>query len=95
MEKMDEANRTFTGYNLFKPTDKVTSKYIEKIYYAGNNKIFVATNGHGFKEFDAQTGSYRDLLNYNPDRTAIYVRDFLKIQRYRILDSNRIRRVHL
>jgi signal transduction histidine kinase/ligand-binding sensor domain-containing protein/DNA-binding response OmpR family regulator len=78
MEKLDLASRTFTAYNVFKPTDKVTSKFIEKIYYAGNNKIFVATNSHGFKEFDAETGTYSDLLNYNPDKTAIYVRDFLK-----------------
>lgn len=78
IEKLNPASRTFTSYNLFNKSPRVASNYIEKILYAGNNKIFIGTTNQGFKEFDCLTGSYIDRLTYNADKTEVYVRDFVK-----------------
>lgn len=78
LERLDTIGRSFISYNMFKNSKWVASNFIEKIYSAGNNKIFIGTTNQGFKEFDCTTGSYRDLLTYNPDKTEVYVRDFVK-----------------
>jgi ligand-binding sensor domain-containing protein/signal transduction histidine kinase/DNA-binding response OmpR family regulator len=78
LKKLNKASRTFTSYNVFKHSRSVASNYIEKIFGAGNNKIFIGTTNQGFKEFDCITGEYRDMLIYNPDKTEVYVRDFVK-----------------
>jgi signal transduction histidine kinase/ligand-binding sensor domain-containing protein/CheY-like chemotaxis protein len=78
LEKLNQASRTFTSYNVFKNSRRVASNFIEKIFNAGNNKIFVGTTTQGFKEFNCTNGTYRDLLTYNDDKTEIYVRDFVK-----------------
>jgi ligand-binding sensor domain-containing protein/signal transduction histidine kinase/DNA-binding response OmpR family regulator len=78
LKKLNHASRTFTSYNMFKHSQRVASNYIEKIFGAGSNKIFVGTTNQGFKEFDCISGDYRDMLIYNPDKTEVYVRDFAK-----------------
>ncbi|WPU92131.1 two-component regulator propeller domain-containing protein [Mucilaginibacter sabulilitoris] len=78
LEKLDTLTHSFTSYSMFKNSKWVASNFIEKIYGAGDNKIFVGTTNQGFKEFDCATGNYRDLLTYNPDKTEVYVRDFVK-----------------
>lgn len=78
IEKLNQASRTFTSYDVFKNSRRVASNFIEKIYYACNNKIFIGTTSQGFKEFDCIKGTYRDMLTYNADKTEVYVRDFVK-----------------
>ena len=78
LKKLNPASRTFTSYNMFKHSRRVASNYIEKIFGAGNNKIFIGTTNQGFKEFDCESGDYRDMLIYNQDKTEVYVRDFVK-----------------
>jgi signal transduction histidine kinase/ligand-binding sensor domain-containing protein/DNA-binding response OmpR family regulator len=78
IEKLHPASRTFTSYDLFKKSPRVASNFIEKIFYAGDNKIFIGTTTQGFKQFDCTTGTYRDMLIYNADKTEVYVRDFVK-----------------
>jgi ligand-binding sensor domain-containing protein/signal transduction histidine kinase/DNA-binding response OmpR family regulator len=78
IEKLNPASRTFTSYNVFKNSRRVASNFIEKICFAGNNKIFVGTTNQGFKEFNCANGTYRDMLTYNADMTEVYVRDFVK-----------------
>ncbi|OOQ57501.1 hybrid sensor histidine kinase/response regulator transcription factor [Mucilaginibacter pedocola] len=78
LKKLNKASRTFTTYNMFGHSGQAASHYIEKIFGAGNNKIFVGTTNQGFKEFDCLTGDYRDMLIYNTDKTEVYVRDFAK-----------------
>ncbi|MDN5287082.1 MAG: response regulator [Mucilaginibacter sp.] len=78
LEKLDTITRSFTSYNVFKSSKPVASNFIEKIYSAGNNKLFVGTTNQGVKEFDCTTGTYKDLLTYNANKTEIYVRDFAK-----------------
>lgn len=78
LEKLDTITHSFTSYSMFKNSRPVASNFIEKIYEAGDNKIFVGTTNQGFKEFDCTNGRYRDLLTYNPNKTEIYVRDFVR-----------------
>jgi ligand-binding sensor domain-containing protein/signal transduction histidine kinase/DNA-binding response OmpR family regulator len=78
LEKLNYASRTFTSYSVFDKSPIVASNFIEKIYYAGNNKIFIGTANQGFKEFDCTTNTYVDRLTYNVDKTEVYVRDFVK-----------------
>lgn len=78
LKKLNHSSRTFTSFDMFGHSGRATSHYIEKIFGAGNNKIFVGTTNQGFKEFDCISGQYRDMLIYNPDKTEVYVRDFVK-----------------
>ena len=77
LEKLDTVTHSFSSYSVFKNSPLVASKFIEKIYSA-DNKIFIGTTNQGIKEFDCSSGTYRDLLTYNPNKTEIYVRDFVK-----------------
>ncbi|MGN6181372.1 MAG: hybrid sensor histidine kinase/response regulator transcription factor [Mucilaginibacter sp.] len=77
LEKLNSDHTTFTGYPLFAPSDKVTSKYIEKIFYPGGNNIFIGSIAQGFKDFDIHTLRYKNRLSINANKTAIYVRDFV------------------
>ncbi|AMR30801.1 hypothetical protein A0256_04865 [Mucilaginibacter sp. PAMC 26640] len=78
LKRLNRSSRTFTSYNMFGHSRRVASNYIEKIFGAGNNKIFVGTTNQGFKEFDCISGNYRDMLIYNSNKTEIFVRDFVK-----------------
>jgi ligand-binding sensor domain-containing protein/signal transduction histidine kinase/AraC-like DNA-binding protein len=78
LNKLDTVAHAFTGFNVFKNSQWVTSTFIEKIFAVGNNKIFIGTTSQGLKEFDCSNGTYKDLLTYNTNKTAVYVRDFVK-----------------
>ncbi|MFD0795116.1 two-component regulator propeller domain-containing protein [Mucilaginibacter litoreus] len=78
LEKLNTDNGTFKSYSVFSHSKAVASNYIDKIYATCDDKIFVGTANQGFKEFDCLTGTYTDILTYNPDHTEIYVRDFIK-----------------
>jgi signal transduction histidine kinase/ligand-binding sensor domain-containing protein/DNA-binding response OmpR family regulator len=78
LNKFDTLNRSFSSFSVFKNSKWTASTFIEKIFAAGNNKLFIGTTGQGFKVFDCIAGTYTDLLTYNPNQTEIYVRDFVK-----------------
>lgn len=78
ISKLDTTRKVFKSYSVFDRSQGVTSTFIEKIYAIGNNKIFIGTTSQGLKEFDCITGTYTDLLTYNTNKTAIYVRDFAR-----------------
>ena len=78
IEQFDPANNSFKSYSVFDHSKQVSSNFIEKIEWVGNNTIFVGTSSQGFKVFDCGTSTYKDVLTYNQNKTEIYVRDFLK-----------------
>ncbi|RFM27032.1 sensor histidine kinase [Deminuibacter soli] len=69
---------SFSFYDLFKHSRPVVSKWIEKIYEAGNNQLLAGTSNQGVKLVEANTGNYEDILTYNEDKTETYVRDFVQ-----------------
>ncbi|WEK37785.1 MAG: two-component regulator propeller domain-containing protein [Candidatus Pseudobacter hemicellulosilyticus] len=68
---------SFTSYDAF-AREPALSKWIENIYFTGHQSFLVGTAKHGVRIFDMNTGSFRDILVYNPDGTKIYARDFLR-----------------
>ncbi|HWK04936.1 MAG TPA: two-component regulator propeller domain-containing protein [Puia sp.] len=73
---------TFIDHDLFMaspPTpNKTPNKWIEKIYGTSDGMILAGTSIHGAKLFDIQHSTYKDILTYNPDKTAIFVRNFVQ-----------------
>lgn len=78
LEKYNRSNNTFTPYPVFENTANISSKWIEKIYYSKDNRIFIGTATHGAKVFDIASKTWKDLIIYNDDNTAIFARDFLQ-----------------
>jgi signal transduction histidine kinase/ligand-binding sensor domain-containing protein len=76
--KFNEGPETFTTYDVFTHSPPPSSRWLGRIHYAGKNRFLIATSDQGLKSFDANTGDYKDLLTYNPDRTTIYIRDILQ-----------------
>jgi ligand-binding sensor domain-containing protein/signal transduction histidine kinase len=77
LKKYNPTKNSFTSFDVFHRSKPVVSQWIEKIYTA-NNSIFIGTSNQGAKIFDPQTSAYKDILTYNPDKTAIFVRDFVQ-----------------
>ncbi|RXK62031.1 sensor histidine kinase [Lacibacter luteus] len=75
LHQYNYANNSFTSFNMFAHSPPPASTWIPKIYYNGRNGIYVGTSIQGLKEFDIATLTYKDILTYNPDRTAVFVRD--------------------
>lgn len=76
--KWNHQSETFTKFNLFEHSPKAASQWIEKIYVAGNDSIFVGTSSQGLKLFFCNSGQYEDVLTYNPNKTTIFVRDITR-----------------
>lgn len=62
--------------DLFNKSAKVISKWIDKIYPAGNS-ILIGTSHQGVKLFDIKTRNYKDILTVNDDKTSIYAKNFI------------------
>ncbi len=75
LQKFDTATQTFKSFNIFSHSVVTTSKWIQKIYPAGKDFIFIGTSTQGIKQFNTDTKTYTDLLNINNDKTSIYIRD--------------------
>ncbi len=78
LHRYNPASNNFTAFNLFAHSSPTTSNWIQKIYCNGKNGIFVGTTSQGLKEFDVNTLTYKDVLMFNPDKTAIFIRDIVK-----------------
>ncbi|MEO6539837.1 MAG: two-component regulator propeller domain-containing protein, partial [Ferruginibacter sp.] len=78
LKKYDPANNSFITYNVFQHSKAVISKWIEKIYGTANGNILIGTSNQGAKMFDVGSSTYKDILTYNPDKTEIFVRNFVQ-----------------
>ena len=78
LQKYDAHHNLFTAYKLFSENQRPSSKWIEKIYATNQNSILVGTSNYGVKLFSLKDFSCNDLLTYNPDKTAIFARDFIQ-----------------
>jgi signal transduction histidine kinase/ligand-binding sensor domain-containing protein len=76
--RYDEARDAFTGFDLFDPAVRRSDRWIERAYATGDGTLLIGTAVHGAKRFDTRTAACTDILTYNPDRTAIFVRNFLQ-----------------
>ena len=77
LKKFDTASFTFKTFNLFSHSPVPASRWIQKIKPAGKGSIYAGTTSQGLKQFDEGSGTYTDILTYNPDKTTVFVRDIL------------------
>jgi len=77
IHKFDTATQTFQAFNAFSHSPKPSSYLIQKIKAAGKGSIYIGTTSQGLKQFDIASGTYTDILTYNPDKTTIFIRDIL------------------
>ncbi len=77
INRYDAATNNFKSYSVFNHSGLVSSTWIEKIYGSKNGLIFIGTS-NGAKIFDLKTLDYKDILTNNPDKTEIFVRNFLE-----------------
>lgn len=78
LKKYNPAGNSFTDYNLFGHSPPTPNTWIERIYATSQDAILAGTAVHGAKLFNIRTSSYKDILTYNPDRTAIFARNFVQ-----------------
>ncbi|HSC55516.1 MAG TPA: two-component regulator propeller domain-containing protein [Phnomibacter sp.] len=69
--------RRFTPYNAFAKDAAGSIHWIERIYPTQQNELLIAT-ANGAKIFDLATHDYKNILQYNTDKTEIFVRNFLE-----------------
>jgi ligand-binding sensor domain-containing protein/signal transduction histidine kinase/DNA-binding response OmpR family regulator len=69
----------FIAYGLLKSPDPHQSILIEKIFPLHDNNLLVGTLTQGVKRFDVTHKTFQDIVCVNPDKTDIYVRDFMQM----------------
>lgn len=78
LKKYLPASNSFADIDLFAHSQKNGNAWIEKLYGTSNGTILIGTSIHGAKLFSVETGLYKDILTYNPDKTAVFVRNFVQ-----------------
>jgi ligand-binding sensor domain-containing protein len=78
LQRYNAQTNTFTGFSLFAHSPPAVSNWVQKIYPAEDNALYAGTSSQGIKKFDITTGTYKDLLAFNADKTSVYVRDILR-----------------
>lgn len=78
LQKYSAHNNSFTAYKMFGDTEQAASRWIEKIYATSQSTILVGTSNFGVKSFSLTDYSYKNILTYNTDKTAIFARDFIQ-----------------
>jgi ligand-binding sensor domain-containing protein/signal transduction histidine kinase len=78
LKKYNESNDSFDSYDVFDHSKTPVSRWIERVYATNNGTILIGTSNQGAKSFDIATSKCKDLLTYNPDKTEIFVRNFVQ-----------------
>lgn len=78
--RYNESSNSFIRFSVFDHSLPATSHTIEKIIAGDSADLFIGTSSQGIKRFDCSKGTYTDVLRYNQDKTAIFVRDILKVR---------------
>lgn len=78
LNKYNKSAQNFQPVNLFSHSPPASSNWIQKMYPAGKDSLFVGTSNQGLKLLNTKTLDYQDLLTFNADKTTIYVRDIKK-----------------
>ena len=78
LKKYNAADNSFASFNLFSHSAKSVSSWAEPIYSTSDGNILVGTSNQGVKQFFPATGTYKDVLTYNADKTEIFARAFVQ-----------------
>lgn len=77
--KYNVNTNTTISYNAFNHSPVASSGWIFKITPAGKDSLLIGTIHQGLKLFNIATETYHDILNYNEDRSPIYIRDCIPV----------------
>lgn len=75
--RFDPAAGTTRQYDVYQHSPKVSSKDINVLRTTHDGKLLIGTSAQGLKILDEQTGSYEDVITYNPSNVGVYVRDII------------------
>lgn len=75
--RYESKTKSFSAFDMFSHSTKVSSHWIDRIYPTKDNSILVGTSHQGVKLFDIKTLSYKDILTKNTDQTSIFVKNFI------------------
>jgi len=78
IEEYNPQKKVFKSYFVMSKTNPQESSWATKTLDVGNNKILVGTANQGIKLFDRATGTTKEVLTFNDDKTSIYVRDIIQ-----------------
>lgn len=76
VKRYNAKDDSFTTFDVFKNSAPVISRWIYKIYVTQSNSLLIGTSHQGVKLFDIATGSYKDVLSHNADKTSIFAKNF-------------------
>jgi signal transduction histidine kinase len=74
--RYEETHDRFQAFDCLAGTK--SDRWIERAYPTSDTAILIGTAVHGALLFDIRTLRCKDILTYNPDRTAIFVRNFVE-----------------
>lgn len=78
LKKYNVEQNNFESFYLFSHSPKTVSNWIEPIYATSDGNILAGTSNQGVKQFFTATGTYKDILTYNADKTEIFARAFVQ-----------------
>lgn len=76
LKKYNESRDGFITYNVCEKSEP--PNWIEKIYNAGNNNLFISIRDEGIKVFDIATASSSDFVGQNAIITKITAKEFVQ-----------------
>ncbi|HEV9036017.1 MAG TPA: two-component regulator propeller domain-containing protein, partial [Puia sp.] len=74
--RYEERSRRFQAFDCLAGTK--SDRWIERAYPTSDSAILIGTAVHGALLFDTRTLQCKAILTYNPDKTAIFVRNFVE-----------------
>jgi ligand-binding sensor domain-containing protein len=78
LKKYNAINNSFTSFDVFSKSKQASTKLIKKVYDTKRGSLLIGTQSEGIKLFDTASGTYKDIIIYNPDKTEIFANDFMQ-----------------
>lgn len=77
INRIDPYDNSIKTYSVLDPSNRTTSKWIEKLYDTKKGSLLVGTAKQGAWLFSISTGECHKVLTYAADNPDIFVRDFI------------------
>lgn len=75
--RFDPSAGTTRQYDVYQHSPRVSTKDMNALYTTHDGKLLIGTCAQGLKILDERTGSYEDVITYNPSNVGVYVRDII------------------
>lgn len=78
IEQFDPRSKKFRSTFVMNKANPKDISWVTRILDMGNGEFLIGTANQGFKRFNRSAGTTTEILTFNPDQTAIYVRDMIR-----------------